>query len=166
MLELKETATAELTTYCTCEVWDEETDTYSPADTCSDYCFSDAEEWAGELVQDWLDSQDLNEWEQVIIQGTGLGWRSLSGFKLVKPEPLEIVRALYLNGDFTITYSLTPEGNLTARRGSHDEPMGAGFEFAKIQVCAWSECNDTEGLESDSYGQPACEYHRELAKVN
>jgi hypothetical protein len=163
--ERTKTATAEVTSECTCEDWDEDTDTYLPASTCSDFCHEHAEEWAAELVSDWLEAQDPNASEQVIIYGTRLGWRSLSGYKLAASEPLEIIRALYLNGDFTLRFSLSPENELTATRGSHDE-YGACFEFAKVTVCSWSYCSEIEGISLDKYEQPACEFHREIASVN
>jgi hypothetical protein len=165
MQTISEDLKATVTTYCTCEAYDEETDTYSLAEWCFGDCGENAAEWASELTEIWLESQDLNEYQRVIIYGTRLGWRSLSGYKLVKPDPLEIVRALYLNGDFDLEFTLTPENKLTATRGSHDE-LGASFEFDKITVCAWSECEETDNLTQDKYDQPACEFHAEIASVN
>lgn len=154
------TLKTELSSNCTCEDYSEETDSYELADTCAGFCFSDALEGATELLADWLSSKDLGPYEQVIIYGTRLGWRSVSGYKLAGTEPEEIVRALFINGDFTIRLTLTPEGELTASRSSHDE-YGAGFEFDTVQVCASSYCDTMENLTTNKHGEPFCDWHAE-----
>ena len=152
------TRETELTSDCQCEVWDEDGNQYALADTCAGFCFEDALEGAVELITEWLESKKLEPWEQVTIYGTRLGWRSLAGYKLAGTEPVEIAKALFLNGDFTIRFKLTPEGELTATRASHDE-YGAGFEFAAVPVCYWSECDTLENLTNDTEGHPYCEWH-------
>ena len=150
----------ELFSDCTCEIYSEETESYELADTCAGNCFSDALEGAADLVTEWLSPKDLGPYERVIIYGTRLGWRSVSGYKLAGTEPEEIVRALFIDGDFTISLTLTPEGELTASRSSHDE-YGAGFEFDTVKVCASSDCDTMENLTTNRHGEPFCDWHTE-----
>jgi hypothetical protein len=157
---------ASVTTYCTCEDYNEETDTYTPAESCAGYCGEDAEEWASELSQQWLDETPANDYETVRVSATGLGWTRARGYKLVKPEALEIIRALYLNGDFTVEFELDGD-KLTARRWSHDEPMGSAvFTFERVEQCAVSYCEEIEGLKPNRNGELLCEFCLDVESVN
>jgi hypothetical protein len=50
---------------------------------------------------------------------------------------------LTINGDFTITWTLdTATKLLTARRGSHDEPMGAYFDFDFVHTLPCDNCGE------------------------
>jgi hypothetical protein len=158
--------TATVTTNCECESYDEETGTYSPADTCFDICWEDACEWVGEVIQDWLTARGIEEGEFVKIEANGLGWLRRSGYKLCRADVIELTGALFIDGDFTIEYKLSDD-KLTARRYSHDEPTGSAvFEFEPVEVCHYSECFEIDGLALDGYQNTACEFHRELASVN
>lgn len=150
--------TATVTTNCTCEFWDEETDTYTPASECWGDCQSEAEEFATELISEWLTAQNLSQFQQVLIRGLRLGWLRRDGWKLAGTEPLDILRSLYLKGEFTIELTLN-EGSLTAIRYSHDEPMGANFYFEPVVICGSAECEVSEGLVTDNQGVPRCDWH-------
>jgi hypothetical protein len=119
----KETAT--YTTDCQCVDYDDETATETPAEYCRDWCHEDAKEYCWELINTWLTVN--NNPQAVTITGKALTWRRVTGYAIVMPQ--DILGALTINGEFTI--SLTLEGdNLTACRYSHDEPTGASFVFA------------------------------------
>jgi hypothetical protein len=158
--------TATVTTNCECENYDEETDTYSPADNCHGYCGEEMEEWTAELIEEWLSARGIEAGEFVKIEANGLGWLRRSGYKLAAADSLELTRALYIRGDFRLEFTLSGD-KLTARRYSHDEPTGSAvFEFEPVEVCHYSECFEIEGLALDRYQNTACEYHREIASVN
>ena len=120
-----ESLTATYTTNCECLDYDEETGTETPAEYCLDYCHEDNKEHCLELISEWL--RVNNNPQAVTITGKNLTWQHLTGYKIVLAQ--DILNALVINGEFTI--SLTLEGEqLTARRASHDEPTGASFVFA------------------------------------
>lgn len=115
----------ELSTDCTCEVYDEETDTSSPSDYCGG-CWDDEVANLREcIIRPWVRA---NGWEMdtpIKVNGSRMTWQSIGGYAYTTPERL--VNTLSLNGDFTLRFTL--DGNtLTVVRSSHDE-LGAGFEF-------------------------------------
>jgi hypothetical protein len=114
--------TATYTTNCECVDYDEQTATESPAQWCQDYCHEDARALCWELLSDWL--RINNNPQAVKIAGKNITWERLSGYALVMPQ--DILNALIINGEFTITLTLDGD-KLTARRSSHDEPTGASF---------------------------------------
>lgn len=120
---LKERLTASVTTECLCENED---------GTASDECFN-CYEWQKEdvfqLLGQWMAENNIDEYDNILIEGTGMTWQRLSGYKY--SEAINLDGALSLNGDFRIEWYLE-DGILTARRWSHDEPTGTGlFTFTK-----------------------------------
>jgi hypothetical protein len=151
-------STAIVTSSCNCEELEDETGETSPALECWGDCSE--VDLATDMISEWLTAQNLNPYEQVIIRGQGLGWRSLDGWKFAGREPLEILECLYLRGDFTIRLELSgPFLQLRATRSSHDEPTGATFYFTISTVCGYSECEVSEGLVTDEHGVPLCDWH-------
>ncbi len=117
-----ESQNATYTTNCECVDYDEETGTESPAQWCQDYCHEDSRQLCLELISDWL---RINSNPQAVkITGKNITWERLNGYALVMPQ--DILNALIINGEFTITLTLDGD-KLTARRSSHDEPTGASF---------------------------------------
>lgn len=162
-----ENYTALLSTVCQCIEIDEDTGEESPAENCLD-CDEWMIEGAGELVADWL-KRNANP-DSVIIRGLAMGWRRLSGYKVIKnysTEKLnsEILNGLMLDGDFNIDLTLTGK-ELTARRSSHDEPMGASFTIQPLETCAgWSECVAFEDLK-ELDGQKFCPWCLDIELAN
>lgn len=124
---LLEKLTAEVTTDCLCENEDG-----TPQDEC-DNCYEWQKESVFELLGMWQLRNNIDESDPILIEVDKLGWRNAGAFKWT--TMLELDGALALNGDFRIQWYL--EGNdLTARRWSHDEPVGTGlFTFTAHKEC-------------------------------
>jgi hypothetical protein len=126
-----------------------ETDTGEevPADTCWG-CGDWMTEGANELLNEW--QRRNGNPEAVIIKGQAIGWRSLSGYALVRSTSdrlsNETLSKLMLDGEFTLKMQL--QGNTcTIKRYSHDEPMGASFILEGFEPCqGWSECEAVDDL--------------------
>ena len=121
--------TAEVTTDCLCENED---------GTPQEYCYGDCYEWQKEgvfeLLGMWQTLNDIDENDHILIDGSGLGWMKQSGYKWTTMS--ELHGALALNGDFRIEWYLDENNTLTARRWSHDEPVGTGlFTFTQYKGC-------------------------------
>ena len=118
--------TVTVTTDCLCENED---------GTPQEYCYGDCFEWQKEdvfeLLGEWQIINGVTEDDTILIQGTGLGWQRLSGWK--ETDILNLDSSLSLDGDFRIEWYLE-DATLTARRWSHDEPTGTGlFTFTIIK---------------------------------
>jgi hypothetical protein len=119
--------TASVTTDCLCE------DEYGqPAGECVN-CYEWQKEDVFELLGMWQTLNDIDEDDHILIDGSGMGWQGQAGFKWT--TMLELHGALALNGDFRIEW-YWEDGQLTARRWSHDEPTGTGlFHFSHYKPC-------------------------------
>jgi hypothetical protein len=122
---MSEAWSARLTTQCTCENYNEDTDDYQP----SDYCHGDCWEWAwndaSELIEDWAKRWDTNG---IRVEGVGMTWQKLSGYaEITFSEPEEALKLFTIDGDFTLEVSIDDDGQLSVRRFSHDEPMGCSM---------------------------------------
>ena len=106
---------------CTCTNEDE-----SPSEDCFG-CWDDSLSNLDYLKDEWVKRIGGKPFSSVVSHASGMGWMKTSGHASVSFDKLH--RAVTLNGDFTITFTL--EGNeLTASRSSHDEPTGgARFRF-------------------------------------
>lgn len=102
-------------------------------------CTDEYGQWAGECFGCWQENLDifnemLTEWKTVVgynddtndilIQGTAMGWQRRSGFVVVLPN--DITSALHINGDYRLVFTFDND-SLTCVRYSHDEPTGASF---------------------------------------
>lgn len=123
----------ELVDYCTCTKWDDETESEVldedgnpvPAEWCSG-CWDDAvSNLAYDIVIPFIKSKGWSEDDLLYIGGSGVGWQSRSGYCIAKADTDAIVKALSINGDFRLVFTYE-DGEMTARRYSHDEPMGTG----------------------------------------
>ena len=118
-MQTLEKITVTLQSDCVCTNEDE---------TMSDDCFGcwdDSIYDFDELISAWRERAGIDE-EKVFISGSGMGWQGLSGHTIADLDNL--YKALTLRGDFRIELQLEGE-TLTARRYSHDEPMGCSFSF-------------------------------------
>jgi hypothetical protein len=114
---------AHLSTTCECE-----TEEGNWAEDCYG-CYEDNLAYLkDELLGNWLDTNGGGK-DHVRIDGKEMGWTRESGFLVVEFESL--VDALKINGEYTLRFMLE-NNKLTAMRTSHDEPMGAFFNFTFV----------------------------------
>ena len=111
----------ELTNHCICL-----DDDGNPANDCWD-CYQTAEDNLHYMIVDWLGENDAQSDAIVEIKGKDMTWQRLDGAAEVNANSilstLELERAQY-----RIQFELNGK-ELTAKRWSHDEPMGASFTF-------------------------------------
>lgn len=115
----------ELTSHCTCESYDEETDTSTPSEYCYGCWDDEMENFRYIILAPWLDANEWDENTRIRIEGGGMTWRGVSGFLNTTAE--KVVEGLTINGDFTLRFKLDG-AELTCSRYSHDE-YGAYFRF-------------------------------------
>jgi hypothetical protein len=121
--------TVSVTTDCLCGEGD--------TDTLTEYCSGECYEWQKEdvfaLLGEWQLLNNVDEDDIIRINASSVGWQGRSGYK--DTDILELHGALSLNGDFKIEWYLE-NNELTARRWSHDEPVGTGiFTFDILKGC-------------------------------
>jgi hypothetical protein len=135
---LTEKLIAKVTTDCLCgEYFDEELEQYVPVEECSGDCYEWQKEDVFTLLGEWQLAHGIEEDDPILINGESMGWQHRSGFKWT--TMLQLDGALALGGDFRIEWYLE-NGELTARRWSHDEPTGTGlFTFSHYREC--DKCN-------------------------
>ena len=124
---------ATVSTDCQCQDYDEELQENVPVE----YCYGDCYEWQKEdvfhLLGEWYLANGIEEDDPILIEVDRIGWMNSSAYKWT--TPMELDGALSLNGDFRIEWKLTGK-ELTARRWSHDEPVGTGtFTFTHYKGC-------------------------------
>ena len=130
--------TASVTTDCLCENEDG-----TPASECFD-CYEWQKDGVFELLGEWQKSNNIDENDTILINGTRMGWAKQDGYKYT--NILELHGALALDGgDFRIEWYLE-NNELTARRWSHDEPVGTGL-FTFTVFCSCDKCG--EPIEKD-----------------
>jgi hypothetical protein len=123
----------ELVDYCRCTKWDEETESEVldedgdpvPADWCMGCYEDDKSNLDYDIVQPFIKSKGWTEDDMLYIGGSGVGWQRRSGFAIAKTNTDAIIKALAINGDFTLRFTYE-DGEMSAVRYSHDEPMGTG----------------------------------------
>jgi hypothetical protein len=122
--------TVTVTTDCLCGEGD--------TDTLTEYCSGECYEWQKEdvfaLLGEWYVVNGIEEDDPILIPCDRMTWQGIGGYKWT--TPMELDGALSLNGDFKIEWYLEDGETLTARRWSHDEPMGTGlFHFTAHKEC-------------------------------
>lgn len=101
-------------------------------DGCGGFCWDDAV-----MAGDYCVEEYLTRWDNpqhLRIEGRAMGWQRLAGHKDI-PATWEAIReALSLDrADFRIDFKI--EGDIfTARRYSHDEPVGASFSIYPVKL--------------------------------
>lgn len=124
------TATYILTTDCTCEYYDEN-DELVPSDDCLG-CYEDELFDLREKLDMWIEYHDAS---YVRVDASGLGWMKRSGYTVTTATAKHVIDMLTLNGDYRAEFYFDAENNLTARRWSHDEPVGTGlFTFTPAEL--------------------------------
>ena len=129
--------TVSVTTDCLCENEDG-----TPLEgSCDGYCYEWQKEDVFTLLGEWYVVNGIEEDDPILINVDAIGWTNASAYKWT--TPMELDGALSLNGDFKIEWYLE-DTTLTAKRWSHDEPMGTGlFHFTAHKGC-------------DKCGEPVC----------
>lgn len=127
---------ATLTSDCTCEVYDEETedtklDEYGDPvrpESCFGDCWQESEyDFTENILKPYLSVKGWDLDTPIKVTCGRMSWRGVSGYAYTTPERL--LDTLAINGDFRLEFEFDGE-NLTAVRYSHDEPVGTGtFEF-------------------------------------
>ena len=119
---------AEISNNCTCEVWYESEDDFQPASECGG-CYEESLAYLkDEFFPLW---ESVNKaTDTVRIEGKNMGWTHASGWLVT--EVKNLLDALSLRGDYTLTFVLEPDKPLSVTRYSHDEPMGASFEVTFV----------------------------------
>lgn len=126
---------ATVTSECTCEYYDDETDTFTPTSDCYGDCFDMAWDDATDLIAQWAKHWDTNA---VRIEGVDMTWQRLRGYTelIFDNEPKRVVEAFTIGGDFTLQISVDELGQLSVRRFSHDEPTGC--RMVALPISEWS----------------------------
>ena len=139
------------------DFYDPDTDTWIETKECDGSCYEDDKSCLADLIDEWANYHTYTDQTLIRVDGSGMGWRSVSGYKDVTLD--KVGEALYLNGEFQIRYELSADYELTAQRWSHDEPMGSAiFTFTKspLNKCdACGEIDETRGHEGYEYC-PVC----------
>jgi hypothetical protein len=140
---------AEVTNNCTCIVYDEETgdnlkDEYG-YDARPDYCYGDCfdesvRDLNDNVLPEWLNLHRATSDDYVLIGGSGMGWLRQSGKIIARATGEHIVKAMSINGDFTLRFKLEDK-SFTAVRSSHDE-LGALFAFEVMAEDALEQARD------------------------
>ena len=98
------------------------------------------------LFDPWRASRDTHELGDdfpFYIQGRGMTWQSINANSAQLQSWSDALNCLSLNGDYTLRFTFDPDAKtLTVRRSSHDEPMGAWFEFYAWDIDAITESTD------------------------
>jgi len=137
---LDTTITATLSSDCQCTYFNEELN----EDVFSEECFG-CYEWQKEdvdyVIGEWQKLNEIDEDDFILIKGRRMTWQNLEGSAQTTLDKLDSI--LTINGDFNITWTLdTATKLLTARRGSHDEPMGAYFDFDFVHTLPCDNCGE------------------------
>lgn len=130
----------ELTTECSCELYDDD-DNLTPANDCFG-CYNDALDDLGHNLNLWLQANGYTDETIIRVQFSGVSWRRVGGYGDITVA--DIPEFLALNGDFRIVFELTADNKtLTARRYSHDEPTGTGLiTFTESPFSRCDYCGD------------------------
>lgn len=116
----------EMTSECSCESWDDDTDTSSPSSECFGCWDDDKDNFRFAVVNPWLERNGWDNDTLIYVFSGNMNWNRVAGWTNIRAS--EVLDALTLRGDFRLHYKL--EGKqLTCVRSSHDE-LGAMFTFS------------------------------------
>jgi hypothetical protein len=132
-----------ITSNCVCYKVDEDGEGVLDTDgeaVPNEYCYGDCyteqvADFTDNILPYWLEAKAVMADSPVRINGSGMGWRGVSGH--AETSARGIVKALEIDGDFIlrITYE---DGELSVVRSSHDE-LGASFSVEPISLDGESE---------------------------
>ena len=115
-----------LTNTCSCEVEDETTGEMTWSNECFG-CFEDDKQYfTDEFLMPYLNSKGWDEDTIIRVVGEKMNWDNTSGWTEVPAK--DLLKALAINGDYTLRVEITPEKEMAITRSSHDE-YGASFRF-------------------------------------
>lgn len=136
MLHTKLRAT--ITTDCTCEVYDEDTDTSVPSDSCYGCWEDNQEDFKYNVLPEWVRHHGIADDEDIVVWSEAMLWDRRSGYAVCKLDTL--TETLGLRGEYRLDFEFDSEtGNLTCTRYSHDEPTGASFRVGYLRDIEESE---------------------------
>lgn len=121
--------TVTLTTECECQFYNEDTGEFEPSDGTDCFgCYDTAwDDFIENAYTPWLNAIGADDSTVIRIDGSGMGWQRRAGWASVSAR--DIHSAMTINGEYRIEYYFDGT-TLTARRWSHDEPVGTGtFTF-------------------------------------
>ena len=115
---------------------------------CDGMCSEVMNEDIEQIITEWHKSHDSKPF---IIKGSGMTWRSVSGSTETLTSWKDALNVLTDDYELTLRFTYDPTARtLTATRSSHDEPMGARFEFVLPDLDWIREhrdgCSDTIAL--------------------
>jgi hypothetical protein len=94
--------------------------------------WDDAQEYAKEIIQDWMKFNAVDEQDEVMVHYNGATWQRLRGSAPAVASSLPMI--FKVNGDYTLNVQYNvPMNVLLITRSSHDEPMGANHVIEKIR---------------------------------
>ena len=141
MIMNSEVMIAKVDTDCQCDTYNEELDEYVPIEYCEGTCYEWQKEDVFHLLDEWYTLNEIDEDDVILIKGRRMTWQNLEGS--AKTDTLNLDSVLSINGDFRIEWKLdVPTKTLTATRWSHDEPMGAYFDFDFVKMKPCDVCGD------------------------
>jgi len=144
----KNVVEVELTSGCVCVSFDDVMGEFFPSEHCRD-CWQDSvEDLEVNVLLPWLDAHGAVDGDYVKIDGEGMGWLRKAGTLSLEVErdafASDVLNNLTFDGDFRLVFRtfngdfrlvFRLEGDvLSARRTSHDEPMGASFVFRLVKA--------------------------------
>ena len=144
----------EVTNDCTCTVYDEETgdtqkDEYgydARPETCYGDCYLEAvSDLSDNLLPEWLTAKGMTSDSYVILNSENMNWNRVHGWAIARANGEAIVKALSINGDFILRFTLEDD-KLTAVRSSHDE-LGALFTIDHLRDWELEKARDEYGIE-------------------
>ncbi len=138
-----------ITSDCTCEIYDEETDSTMLDEYGDpkrpDYCYGDCYtesvyDFTENLLKPYAEATGWQLDHPIKVEVSSIGWQRRSGYTFTTLEGL--VETLQIDGDFRIQFEYDDEEqSLTAIRYSHDEPTGTGtFTIEHYLPCV--KCGD------------------------
>jgi len=111
---------------CYCEVEDKTTGEMTWSEECFG-CFEDDKQYfTDEFLMPYLNSRGWDENTIIRVVGEKMNWDNTSGWTEVPAK--DLLKALAINGDYTLRVEITPEKEMVITRSSHDE-YGASFRF-------------------------------------
>jgi hypothetical protein len=147
-MKTNELTRIELSSQCICITFDDD-DNEIESDQCFG-CYQDELEYLTGEIGLWLNANGYDDETIIRVQANGITWQRLDGYSDITVA--DIPEFLNISGDFRIVYEFTADyKTLTARRYSHDEPVGTGLitftrsPFSRCNFCGdVSECSQVD----------------------
>jgi hypothetical protein len=116
----------ELSNTCSCEVENEETGETTWSSECFGCFDDDVRYFTDEFLTPYLAVKGWNEDTIIRVIGEKMGWENQTGWSDVPAK--DLLKALSINGDYTLRVKITTTNEMVITRSSHDE-YGASFRF-------------------------------------